>query len=130
MPRRLAIALIGASGAVGFLIDCRESMFCVIPDVVTCLQSILALIPLVALILWDQLDWIRQRRTAIEAGWIDASLANWRADRRPPQLLGLFGETGYDVLWVWPNRDREKGVAEAQALFPEADIQSAMPGLD
>ncbi|WP_152099018.1 hypothetical protein [Lacipirellula parvula] len=91
------------------------------------IRALLALMTLLALFLAYHLNWIRQRRAAIDSGVVTvrAHVAQpWmqlpRAPR-PSRILRLFGEETYAALWV--NEKAGDDLAAMAALFPEANLR-------
>lgn len=90
------------------------------------LRALLVLMTLLALFFWYHVDWIKQRRAAIDSGYVLA--VEYSGDISPPGpgLLWLFKERGYDTVFV-PN-DSEDTLKWARALFPEANFVSPADG--
>ena len=91
------------------------------------IRALLALMTLLALFLAYHLNWIRQRRAAIDSGvvTIRAHVAQpWMQLPRAPQpsrILQLFGEETYAALWV--NEKAGEDLAAMASLFPEANLR-------
>jgi len=90
------------------------------------LRALLVLMTAFALFLGYHLNWIHQRRAAIDSGSLLA--VEYSGDLSPPGpgLLWLFNERGYDTVFV-PN-DSEDTLKRARALFPEANFVSPADG--
>lgn len=82
------------------------------------LRVILVVTAILAVVLWRQTDWRRQRHAAIASGRVQGGL-NPAKPTAAPGLLPLFGESGYNSLLVDPAMDAEE-VVRLRGLFPEA----------
>jgi hypothetical protein len=89
------------------------------------LRALLVVMTLFALFFGYHWNWIRQRRSALETGWI-IDEPNPFLDREPvaPGLLPLFGEKGHSGIQVRDNLggDRQIIHRHAKSLFPEAKL--------
>ena len=91
------------------------------------IRALLALTTLLALFLAYYLNWIRQRRAAIDSGLVTIrahTAQPWMQLPRAPQpsrILQLFGEETYAALWV--NEKAGDDLAAVAALFPEANLR-------
>lgn len=75
-----------------------------------------------AVFLWYHVNWIQQRRAALEDGWIAEYSTATLPTPSAPGLLWLFGEQGYSYLIVDATAEHPAAAAEASPLFPEAVI--------
>lgn len=80
------------------------------------LRTMFVAVTVVALFVGYRVNWIRQRRAALEplGTAIDAK------DRKAPGFLWLFGEQGHDRLFI--NDDDANHKRLVQQLFPEAEV--------
>ena len=90
------------------------------------LRAMLVVMTLFALFLWYHIDWIKQRRAALEAGWVVKYHGSTLPTPRAPGLLWLFGEQGYSYLIVDTTEEHPAAAVEAQPVFPEAVIADGM----
>lgn len=81
-------------------------------------RVILVVTAILAVMLWRQTDWRRQRHAAIASGSVQGGL-NPAKPTAAPGLLPLFGESGYNALLVDPTMDAEE-IERIRGLFPEA----------
>lgn len=90
-------------------------------------RALLALMTLFALFFAYHLNWIRQRRAAIDTGLVTvrAHVAQpWMQlppAPQPSRMLRLFGEETYAALWVHEKAGED--LAVIAALFPEANLR-------
>lgn len=82
------------------------------------LRVMLVVTAILAVTLWRQTDWRRQRHEAIASGRVQGGL-NPAKPTAAPGLLPLFGESGYGALLVDPAMDAEE-IERIRGLFPEA----------
>jgi hypothetical protein len=71
-------------------------------------------------------NWIRERREALDAEYVDIglmSVTEWmNGPPRAPGMLWVFGEEGYLRICVDVNGDWGQLQRRLAALFPEAEI--------
>lgn len=85
------------------------------------LRAILVLMTLLALWCAYSMNWIRQRRAAIEDGWVIPVGGPAGEEPWAPGWLWMFGEPGYKHLWIVPaGPDIKDRFQEAALLFPES----------
>ncbi|MBA4105205.1 MAG: hypothetical protein C0485_05555 [Pirellula sp.] len=77
----------------------------------------MVVITIVAVVLWRQTDWHRQRHAAIASGRVLVGL-NLAKPTAAPGLLRLFGESGYNSLLVDPAMNAQE-IQQLRSLFPE-----------
>ena len=80
-----------------------------------------AVMIVVVLAVWTgyQLDWIRQRRSALAHGWCGI------AGEQPPATLRPFGADGYSVIFKFGDLSTEvrAAIPRMKSLFPEATVR-------
>jgi hypothetical protein len=90
------------------------------------LRFLLVLMTLLCLWCGYSVNWMRQRREALDADDIDVgsmSVGEWmNGAPRAPGMLWLFGEEGYVRISVAENVEWEPLQQRLAALFPEAEI--------
>jgi hypothetical protein len=80
------------------------------------LRTLFVAVTIVAIFVGYHVNWIRQRRIALEALGISINAK----DRKAPGLLWLFGEPGHDLLFINDNDPEHK--RRVERLFPEAEV--------
>lgn len=83
------------------------------------LRVMLAVMAMVAVVMWRHVDWINQRRAAIMSGRVSRgrSIA-------APGLLRLFGESGYNAMLVDPAMD-DSGACSQRLHIPTGEWVSS-----
>lgn len=96
------------------------------------LRAILVAMTLLALWCAYSINWIRQRRAAIEDHLVFPIMFDGSEEQEAPGLLWMFGEKGYHQLVV-NGLDDGPEVNRMRAIFPEAicsgrAMESSQPG--
>lgn len=88
------------------------------------LRAILVVMTAFALFLWYHINWIQQRRAAINSQMVHPyhQAKDNRATRAAPAMLGMFSEPGYFRLMVNVEED-DPEFDRIRAIFPEAQCK-------
>ena len=83
------------------------------------LRALLVLMTALACFLWYHINWIQQRRAAIEDHLVFSIMFDGVGEQAAPGLLWMFGEKGHHQLVVIGLDDGPE-VNRMRAIFPEA----------
>lgn len=83
------------------------------------LRALLVLMTALACFLWYHINWIQQRRAAIEDHLVFSIMFDGVEEQAAPGLLWMFGEKGHHQLMV-NGLDDGPEVNCMRAIFPEA----------
>lgn len=84
------------------------------------IRAILVAMALLAMWCAYSMNWIRQRRAAIDSGIAHRGTASYLPTPSAPGMLWMFGEQGYELIAV--DESPSIDIDEIKGLFPEAEI--------